>query len=141
MITVVTEPKDIMRRLESGQRILCEWVGLNSYPGEVIRVEGTRVLIKYWETHWHLIDCEGLRLVAVEDDTPKRKTFEQWLKSQGIEWPNLGVNMPAGCDWVAASMMADALRLWKVSEMNHVVGDNFGFFWIEQQPQSGFKKV
>ena len=42
-----------------------------------------------------------------------RCTFHEWLERRGIEWPNLGVNMPAGNAWGAAEMLSYERRAWR----------------------------
>ena len=109
----ITTPREAMRILESGGRLLCEFIGpLSLQASDVVRVEGTRVLVRHWKDQWFDFGC-GIQLVAVPELRLEKPGFNQWLKSRGIEWPNLGVNFPAGASWAAANMMAELIRQYR----------------------------
>ena len=42
-----------------------------------------------------------------------KPTFKEWLDSKGIEWPNLGVNWPAGDSWGAADNIGRLHRRYR----------------------------
>lgn len=109
---IVTTPSEVMAALDSGCRVFCEWEPrgpMHTMPGEVIRCQGNRVLVRHWADRWHVIGDRGFRLVAyppIETKVP----FHQWMKDEGNEWPNLGVNWPAGDSWEAAGHLTTLHR-------------------------------
>ncbi|WP_417459109.1 hypothetical protein [Kordiimonas sp.] len=65
--TILATLHEVADALDRGYRVFCEWGGkhpMMTMPGEVIRIEGDRVLFRHWGDCWCRVGDAWIRLVV-----------------------------------------------------------------------------
>lgn len=109
--TYANDPKVREVLTRAGRAVLVRMDGLDGFEGtdlagrlwNAASFTGKVTLIDFWATWcgpcvaeiptlrkaWAEFEPRGLQIVGVSLDTDDRKTFEAWLKSNGVSWPQV----------------------------------------------------